>query len=145
MKKITLIVSTFLFTVAMYSYAQDPQKDMLDLADKLELCEVYAQKFIHPFTRDSLEKKIEGIVDGKCLYVEGMPNGGKMECRYSEESRKAVAQYYRDTANAQSSRTEVRLSLDSGKQETKYTINGKEVANPLQESMNSGACVISGY
>jgi len=79
------------------------------------------------------------------LYIEDMPNGGKMECRYTVESRKAVAKYYRDTANARSSGTEVSLPLGDGKQETKYTINGKEVVNPLQEGLGAGACVILGY
>lgn len=147
MKKTVLIVSIFLLLASVCSYAQDQQKDMLDLAAKLESCEVYTQKFVHPFTKKSLERKIEGLVDGKCLYIEEMPNGGKMECRYSVESRKAVAQYYRDIANAQSSGTKVELSLGDKKQEAKYTytINGKEVENPLQECLDNGTCTISGY
>jgi hypothetical protein len=147
MKKTVLIVSIFLLLASVCSYAQDQQKDMLDLAAKLELCEVYTQKFIHPFTGESLERKIEGLVDGKCLYIEEMPNGGKMECRYSVESRKAVAQYYRNIAKAQSSGTKVELSLGYKKQEAKYTytINGKEVENPLQECLDNGTCTISGY
>lgn len=76
-----------------------------------------------------------------------MPNGGKMECRYSVESRKAVAQYYRNIANAQSSGTKVEFSLGDEKQEAKYTytINGKKVENPLQECLDNGTCTISGY
>ena len=115
------------------------------LADKLESCEVYAQGFTHPFTGDLMGKNIAGLTDGKCLYIEDMPRGGKMECRYSEESRKAVAQFYRDTASAKSSGTQARISLSDGKQELKYTIDGKEVKNPLQESLNNGTCVVSGY
>ncbi len=112
MKKTILIVSTLLLLASVCSYAQDQQKNMLDLAAKLESCEVYTQKFIHPFTGESLERKIEGLVDGKCLYIEEMPNGGKMECMYSVESRKAVAQYYRNLANAQSFGTNPELHLD---------------------------------
>jgi len=117
MKKTVLIVSIFLLLASVCSYAQDQQKDMLDLAAKLELCEVYTQKFIHPFTGESLERKIEGLVDGKCLYIEEMPNG------------------------------KVELSLGDEKQEAKYTytINGKEVENPLQECLDNGTCTISGY
>ncbi len=118
---------------------------MPELADKLESCEVYAHGFTHPFTGDALEKKIAGIVDGKCLYIEDMPNGGTMECRYSEASRKAVAQFYRDWANAQSSGTQARIASTDGRPAPTYAIDGKEVANPLGESMKKGACVISGY
>ena len=118
---------------------------MPQLADKLESCEVFAQGFTHPLTGDLMGKNIAGIADGKCLYIEDMPRGGKMECRYSEASRKAVAQFYRDTANAKSSGTQVRISLSDGKQERKYTIDGKEVTNPLQASLDNGTCVTSGY
>ena len=118
---------------------------MPELADKLESCEVYAQEFAHSFTGDSLEKKIVGITDGKCLYIEGMPNGGTMECRYSEASRKEVSRFYRDWANAQSSGTQAGISSSDGSPEPTYTIDGQEVENPLGESMKNGTCVISGY
>jgi hypothetical protein len=74
-----------------------------------------------------------------------MPNGGKMECRYSPESGKAVAQYYRDLANSESFGTKASMSLPEGKQKIKYTINGKEVENPLEECLKNGECIISGY
>jgi len=118
---------------------------MLELAEKLDACDVYAQGFTHPFTGDSLEKKITGITDGKYLYIEDMPSGGTMECRYSEASRKAVAQFYRDWANAESSGTQASVSSSDGSPEPTYTIDGKEVENPLGESMKNGTCVVSGY
>jgi hypothetical protein len=101
--------------------------------------------FKHPLTGEILEKEILGIIDGKCNYVEQMPNGGKMECKYSESERAVVAQYYKDVANAESVGTSFSLDSGSGEQKAKYTINGKVVDNPLQEAMTSGACVISGY
>ncbi len=147
MKKTVFIVSIFLLLVSVCSYAQDEQKDMLELAAKLESCEVFSKKFIHPLTGEPMERKIVGIVDGKCLYIEEMPGGGKMECRYSDEERKAVAQFYRDIANAQSSGANIKMSMSNDKLEVKstYTINGKEVENPLQECMENGTCTISGY
>jgi len=84
------------------------------------------------------------MTDGECLYVEGMPNGGKMECRYSEASRREVAQYYRDWSNARSSQTQAATSSEPEEEPT-YTIDGNEVDNPLQESMSNGTCVVSGY
>ena len=124
------------------SQSQNPE---VVFADKLSSCTAYKITFKHLLTGDMLEKEILGIVNDKCDYVEQMPNGGKMECKYAESERKAVAQYYKDVASAESVGTSVKANLGSGEQKTTYTINGKVVGNPLQEAMNSGVCVISGY
>ena len=121
-----------------------PQNPEIVFADKLSSCTKYKATFKHPFTGDMLEKEILGVIGGKCNYVEQMPNGGKMECKYSESERMAVAQYYEDVANAESVGTSLSADLGSGEQKATYTINGKMVDNPLQEAMTSGACVISG-
>lgn len=117
----------------------------LIFADKLSSCTKYKTTFKHPLTGDILEKEILGIIGGKCNYIEQMPNGGKMECKFSESERMAVAQYYKDVANAESVETSISIDFGSKEQKTTYTINGKAVANPLQEAITSGACVISGY
>lgn len=126
------------------------QKTLVTFEDHLSACSKYKTTFIHPFTEETMEKEILGIIDGKCDYIEQMPNNGKMECKYTESERKAVAQYSRDLATAESFGTDVSAhadfaDLESGKQKTKYTINGKIVENPLQEAIDSGVCVISGY
>ena len=113
--------------------------------NKLDLCESFSCKFEHPFTSEIMEKKIVGSVNDKCQYTEEMPNNGRMDCEYSESLRKAVAQYYRDLAIAESFGTSVNADLGSGDVKTTYTIDGKEVENPLQEAMVSGQCVILGY
>ncbi|MFH1750775.1 MAG: hypothetical protein ABH863_03795 [Candidatus Micrarchaeota archaeon] len=113
--------------------------------DKLDFCTGYKCKFIHPLTGGLLVKEITGIADGKCGYVEQMPNNGKMECKFTESMRKTAAQYYRDVAAAQNTGTQVSGDLDTGKIQTTYTIDGKEVANPLQEALTKGQCIISGY
>ena len=122
--------------------SQNPE---IVFADKLSSCTKYKITFKHPFTGEILEKEVLGVVSGKCNYVEQMPNGGKMECKYSESERMAVAQYYKDVAMAESAGTSLNVDLGGGKQKTTYTINGKAVDNPLQEATNSGVCVISGY
>src|SRR3989344_708502 len=122
-----------------------PQNPEIVFADKLSSCTKYKATFKHPFTGDMLEKEILGVIGGKCNYVEQMPNGGKMECKYSESERVTVAQYYKDVASAESVGTSFSADLGSGEQKATYTINGKVVDNPLQEAMTSGACVISGY
>ncbi len=163
MKRMVLVTLNILLLLqAGYLYARDTDSDaknegflqenekkqMHQLADKLESCEVFTQKIVHPFTEKLMERKIAGLSGAKCLYIEEMPNNGKMECKYSEELRKAVAQLYRNTANAEDVRSNVKASLSTDGQyevEAKYFIDGKEVEDPLQEAMNNGTCVISGY
>jgi hypothetical protein len=87
------------------------------LAEKLSSCTPYQSQFTHPFTDEMMERKILGIVNGKCSYIESMPNNGKMECNYTDDQRTAAARYY----------------------------NNMTWANPLQTFMNDGTCVISGY
>lgn len=116
-----------------------------EFVNNLSSCKAYKTNFIHPFTGETMDKEIFGIVDAKCKYIEQMPNGGQMECKYTESERIAVAKYYLDIAKASSSETEVSFSLNKGSVKNTYTINGKIVENPLQEALNNGACVIYGY
>jgi len=130
--------------------SQEPAEVEFDLscdafADKLDSCTKYKCQFIHPFTNEPMEKEILGIIDGTCNYIEQMPNSGKMECKYTESMRKAIVKYYQDLAASGSAGTEVHTDLGSGNTKTKYTIDGKEVSNPLDEAMTNGQCVISGY
>ncbi|HSV94408.1 MAG TPA: hypothetical protein VLH94_00315 [Spirochaetia bacterium] len=122
-----------------------PQNTEIIFADNLSSCTKYKTTFKHPLTGETLEKEVLGIVDGKCNYVEQMPNGGKMECKFSENERVVVAQYYKDIAAAESIKTSVNANLVSGEQKATYSINDKLVDNPLQEATDTGVCVISGY
>jgi hypothetical protein len=122
-----------------------PQSPERVFTDKLSSCTKYKTTFKHSLTEETLEKEILGIISDKCNYVEQMPNGGKMECKYSESERMAAAQYYEDIASVESAGTNINANLGSGELKTTYTINGKVVDNPLQEALNTGVCVISGY
>ncbi|MCX6751841.1 MAG: hypothetical protein NT161_03730 [Candidatus Nomurabacteria bacterium] len=121
------------------------QNPEIIFANKLSSCTNYKITFKHPLTGETLEKEILGIINGKCNYIEQMPNNGKMECKYPESERMAVAQYYKDVTTAESVETSANTNLGSGEKKTTYIINGKVVDNPLQEAMNIGVCVISGY
>lgn len=114
-------------------------------ADNLGSCTKYKVTFRHLFTGKLMEKEILGVIDGKCNYIEQMPNNGKMECKYSESERVVVAQYYKDINSAESFGTDVKIDLVSGEKKTTYMINGKLAENPLQEVIDNGTCVISGY
>lgn len=132
--------------IFMPSEAQiQAQQEQIDFADKLSSCTPYKITFQHPFTGEMLEKEILGIVNEKCGYVEKMPGNGKMECQYTESERQVAAQYYKDMALAESFEANLNIDLESAEQQSTYTVNGKVVDNPLQELMNNGVCVISGY
>lgn len=113
--------------------------------DKLSTCTKYKCQFVHPLTRGTMQKEITGIIGGKCNYIEEMPNNGKMECNYTQSQRTVAAQYYKDVAAAETTGTNLHVDLGSGEQKTTYTIDGKEVENPLNTFLNDGTCIISGY
>ncbi|QQS44558.1 hypothetical protein IPM65_03080 [Candidatus Roizmanbacteria bacterium] len=111
--------------------------------EHLSTCSQYKDTFEHPLTGEAMEREIVGETDDKCLYVEQMPNGGKMECRYTEYERRAVAQFHLDEAAAELSETSIHM--DGTKVTAEYTLDGKVVENPLAEALENGTCVISGY
>ncbi len=103
-------------------------------SDKLDLCEPFSCEFQHPITGEMLEKRIIGLINGKCRYTEEMPGSGKtgsgiVDCEYSESVRRVIAQFQRD--------------IDNNQVKTLYTVNGKQVQNPMQEALNIGQCTIS--
>ncbi len=92
------------------------------------------------------QREIVGEADGKCVCVEAMPNNGKMECKYSPQQRAAAAQYYRDMLSYQNMKMNITASTGpDGKTKTVYEVDGKKIDNPLQDYMDDGTCVISGY
>lgn len=111
--------------------------------NNLNSCTKYKCQFTHPFTGELMIKEILGISENKCGYVEEMPNNGEMNCEYTEDMRKAAAQYYVDLESG-SFGVEINGTL-GGDTQIKYTIDGKEVDNPLQEALDNGQCTISGY
>jgi len=113
------------------------------LPDKLDKCEPFKCTFTHPLTGEPMTKEIRGVSGNKCVYVEQMPNGGKMECNYLESMRKSVAQFLKSTASATS--VETKFQSDLLTSQSKTIVNGKEVPNPLQEATDTGQCVVSGY
>lgn len=124
-----------------------PENGCDDFPSMLEACTKYTCEFAHPLTGEQMTREITGINNSKCIYSEEMPNGGKMNCEYTDEMRTAVANYHRDLVDAESFGTE--FSAELGPEETEvsstYTIDGKVVNNPLQEALDTGQCIVSGY
>ena len=118
----------------------------LTFANKLKACEKYKGKFTHLLTGDKLDREITGLVENKCNYIEQMPNGGKMTCKYTQAQREAAANYYKLTATDSGSvSTETRTDPATGESKTITKVDGKEVENPLNAYLIDGTCVISGY
>lgn len=105
---------------------------LAEIANKLNPCEKYKTTFTPIFDENNIE--ILGIREGKCGYVHEIKGGEKMECEFSESERIAVAQLFKDLANAKDKEI-----IDS-----MIKIDGNEVDNPLQKAVNSGACVVKG-
>lgn len=114
-------------------------------ADKLKTCTKYKTTFLHILTKQGMEREILGLIDGKCNFVEEMPNNGKMTCTLDQEQQLAFAKYYNDFANAQSYSLNIHLESDPASQESTEKIDGVEIINPMQAAFDNGSCVISGY
>jgi hypothetical protein len=117
-----------------------------DFPDKLDACEPFSCEFVHPFSEQPLRRTILGFENGKCQYIEEMPNAGVMTCEYTEDVRKKAAQLYREILSAENIETEINLDIGGNDSESTTTIDGKKIEdNFLQEAFDSGKCVISGY
>lgn len=126
------------------------QENCQALPDMLTSCTPFQCEFTNPFDGKQHTRQVLGMVDGKCNYVESMPNGGQMTCNYNEDTRKNVAEYYRDI-DEQSKNAEsigINLSFDtSGSGEGDVTVDGNPVNSnhSLEDAMKDGTCVVSGY
>ena len=87
-----------------------------------------------------MSRNIFGLVNGKCRYSEEMPNDQYMQCDYTAGFRIAIAQQHKDYLTLD----EIITSVTFGSEEAQftYTIDGKVVANPAEEALENGECVI---
>lgn len=118
-----------------------------DFSEMLSSCTEYTCEFTHTLTGELMTREILGLKDGICKYSEEMPNNGQMDCDYTEEMRKAVAQAYNDMIREGNFSVSVsgNLAEDNYEIESTYTVDGKTVTNPGQEALDSGQCIVSGY
>jgi hypothetical protein len=137
-----------LFLLALVSQGQ-PQpgspaaSTCADFPKNLDSCAAYTCTFPHPFTGETMKREIAGLRGDVCAYVEQMPNGGSMECSYTPAMRRDVATFFRALDAAQSSQTRAQVSSKGATSTT--TVDGRPIANPLEEAMKSGACTVKGY
>lgn len=132
---IILFLLIIILTVFLYFYnPKDKVESKNDcfrlLADKLDSCTPFFCQDAN-YTLGGVETRIVGIVDGKCLYLQGTlgttetQESAGMYCRYNESQRKEMAQFYRDL--------EKEIDYAEGK-------------NPLLNAMKRSICIVnSGY
>lgn len=116
-----------------------------DYAAKLESCAPYTCSFTHPITGATLERRIIGLTGGICTTVEAMPGKRSMRCEFPADVRKAVAAFVRRSQAAEAGGKTIggTLTVDSGGAATSTSsIDGKPVANPLQQAMANGICKV---
>lgn len=133
----TLLVITVGVAIFMFSQgSQDPKTNnskpnhtsnnsparLTGFAASLAKCEKSVSEFEHPLTGEKLNRTISGQVDGKCEFVEAMPNDGKMTCRLTAEQQAKAATYYEE-----------------------YAKGTEPASNVVEEFTADGTCLITGY
>lgn len=140
------------FSVAVQAQSAAPAGDTpppacRDYASKLENCSPFTCTFTHPMTGAKLERKIVGLSGATCTTVEAMPGKHHMQCEFPADVRNAVAAFYRQTQAAEAGGKTIAggTATDrSGNATSTTTIDGKPVANPLQQALERGMCTIGG-
>ena len=131
-----LMISTITYGNTLKFSEKEFVKNVKVFAQNLTECKETNLEFKHPFTQELLERKIGGMQNGKCLYIENMPGGGQMTCNFSKEYRIAVSKFILEYAKKGSAER----SVSNGS--IKHKIGGREVENPFQSAFNHGICNI---
>lgn len=89
----------FVFVLPLTAAAQDspaPGSDPAAFADALDACQPAELRIPHPLVRPFfVEHTVHGEKDGRCRYDQTMPGDMTMECSFTEEGRKAMADQIR--------------------------------------------------
>jgi len=111
------------------------------LPNKLDLCETFSCEEKNGFTGTMTQKKVLGIIEDKCVYTEDT-DGIIMECKYSEDFRKEVAEYIRAMANYETREFKHTNDPETGKPITLEVIDGKEFTNPTNKAFDEEICIM---
>ncbi len=133
-----------------------------NLPERLEQCLPYTCKMSHPlFGIFIIDHTISGMKDGKCNYEQTMPNKGLMTCNLSVEQRNNFAQLNRDMFSGKSIESKYSTDMEGAgkwnsdgktksyakvtKKKSSYKVDGKETKNMMNEALENGDCVVTGY
>lgn len=119
-------------------------EDCARYGDMLFSCTPHRCRFSNPLTNEYLVRSIIGLTEGRCVTLDEMPNRGKMECSFTDAMRAAASQYFKDIETAGSIGMLAAIT-SGGRTGVNYTIDGKQVENPMQEALSQGQCIMSGY
>ncbi len=100
-------------------------------------CIPYECEFLHPFDGQMHTRTITGFVDGKCEFVETLPDNGSLECRLSSDQRMDVAGEYEEMLQNTQEFEEGSFSINFDSEDIQET--------PLNKALADGSCVVSGY
>ena len=84
------------------------------LPEKFITCEAYTCEFVHPMTAQKMSRTIEGIEEGKCHFVETMPNDQRLDCQFPAELQITMAQYYQKIIGGQETEDVLQTAMDNG-------------------------------
>ena len=133
-----------------------------NLPGKIEHCAPYTCEMSHPlFDVFITRHSISGMKGGKCHYEQTMPNNGLMACNLSVEQRNNFAQLNRDMFSGKSIESKSSANMEGAwkwnsdgktksytkvtKKKTSYKVDGKETKNMMNDALENGDCVITGY
>ncbi len=107
-------------------------------------CTDYEEPFEHPFTGDSLTRRVVGPVDDACRVEEDVPGNMLMRCNFSNDRLPAVADFYAHPETLQNAKVRSSTRFVDGEPviTTIYTIDGKEVSHPINEALAAGECAV---
>ena len=74
-----------------------------------------------------------------------MPNDGLMACKLSKEQRIGYAANLRDIRSGKRIEYSASFDVASGKSKSTMKVDGREARNYMNEAMENGDCVITGY
>lgn len=146
MRHIQLLSVAILYAACASTVAHAADACGSTFVDALEACEPSVCQFEHPIMAGQImENRVLGLENGACHYIQKMPNGGQMECYWSEDDRKAVANYMRKMAQADTVGASANTDLETGQTTSSHRLDGEPVVNPIAQAMANGQCKISGY
>ena len=120
-----------------------PQRNLQeDLAEHIAECEPFGELTVNLYTGDSLWREIEGVRDGRCLYIEDLPRNQRMTCRYELSRLPGIAEVYAHPERYEDLDISMRSRLVDGKMVTSasYSRDGEPVDYPLADVFETGEC-----
>ncbi|MCK4635517.1 MAG: hypothetical protein KAT32_01520 [Candidatus Moranbacteria bacterium] len=103
--------------------------------ESLLKCSPNKESFKHPFSGETLNRKVVGLENDKCVYEEQMPGSMTLRCKYSKESLKNVVEYHKRLTDSSSIKTKSVTNGD-GDMVTVTVVDGVELDFSMNDILN---------